>query len=210
MSEKIEAPLFNQSGEKTGSVELSGGIFGIEVHQDLMRKALKRQLAHKRLGTASTLTRGFVAGGGSKPWPQKGTGNARQGTRRSPIWPGGGIVFGPHPRLYRLGMSLKERRRAIFSALTQKAQENILLVVDLVGIEPKTKTMAALLKSLQLEGKVLIILTPEEDRLARASRNLFRVKPILYSNTNIFDVLNADHILFTPDALNKLEKMWGA
>jgi large subunit ribosomal protein L4 len=206
----LQAGLFNQNGEQTGSLELMKTIFGVEIHHQLMTKALKRQLAHKRLGTASTLTRGFVAGGGSKPWPQKGTGNARQGTRRSPLWPGGGVIFGPHPRAYRIIMSVKERRRAIFSALSQKTAEGCLLVADIGGLEPKTKAMVAILQNLKLQGKVLVVVTPEEGGLVKASRNIPKVKPILFSNTNVFDVLNSDAIIFTPDALHKLEEMWGS
>ncbi len=211
-----QAVLYDKNGEQTGSLELMKAIFGVEIHQQLMTKALKRQLAHKRLGTASTLTRGFVAGGGAKPWPQKGTGNARQGTRRSPLWPGGGVIFGPHPRAYRIIMSVKERRRAIFSALSQKASEGCLLVADIGGMEPKTKAMVSVLQNLQLKrnmlprAKVLLVVTPEEGGLIKASRNLPKVKPILFSNTNVFDVLNSDAIVFTPDALHKLEEMWGS
>ncbi len=207
---KIEAPLFHITGEQAGTVELPPAVFGVVVHRQLLLKALRRQMANRRLGTACTLTRAEVAGGGRKPWPQKGTGNARQGTRRSPLWPGGGITFGPRPRSFQILMPERERRRAMFSALTQKSQQGAVLVCDLNGLEPKTKAVASLLKNIGVSGKALLLLDREEEQYIRSGRNIPRLKPILWQNLNVFDILNADQLILTHRALAKLEEVWGS
>ena len=207
---KIEAPVFQITGEQTGTVELPLRIFGVEIHRQLLLKALRRQMANRRLGTACTLTRAEVAGGGKKPWPQKGTGNARQGSRRSPLWPGGGITFGPRPRSVEISMPEKERRKAIFSALAEKSQAGAVLVCDLNGLEPKTKAVASALKNIGVSGKALLLLVADEEKYIRAGRNISQLKPILWQNMNVFDILNADQLILSPKALAKIEEVWGS
>lgn len=209
METKMEAPLYTANGEKSSTVELPGTIFGVEPRKILVLKALKRQLANKRSGTACTKTRGMVSGGGAKPWPQKGTGNARQGSRRSPLWPGGGVTFGPLPRSYAIQMSATERRLAVLSVLSEKQQDRAIRICDPNGLEPKTKAFAGLLKSMDVMGPVLFLFGPEEATLARACRNIADIRPLSWRYANVLDIMAAKTILITTEALEKLKEVWG-
>jgi large subunit ribosomal protein L4 len=209
METKMEAPLYAANGEKSGTVELPGAIFGVEPRKILVLKALKRHLANRRSGTACTKTRGMVSGGGAKPWPQKGTGNARQGSRRSPLWPGGGVTFGPLPRSYEIQMSATERRLAVLSVLSEKQQDRAIRICDPNGLEPKTKAFAGLLKSMDAMGPVLFLFGPEEASLARSCRNISGIRPLLWRYANVVDIMAAKTILITTEALEKLKEVWG-
>jgi large subunit ribosomal protein L4 len=209
METKMEAPLYTANGEKSGTVELPSEIFGAQPRKILVLKALKRQMANKRLGTACTKTRGMVSGGGAKPWPQKGTGNARQGSRRSPLWPGGGVTFGPLPRSYAIQMSATERRLAVLAVLSEKQQDQAIRICDFGGLEPKTKAFAGLLKSMDVIGPVFFLFGPDEALLARACRNIAGIRPLLWRYANVVDILAAKTILITTEALGKLKEVWG-
>ncbi|MCR4429118.1 MAG: 50S ribosomal protein L4 [Caldiserica bacterium] len=205
----INVPIYNPSGEQTGTVELPERVFSVELHKESILRAFRRQMANKRRGTACTLTRGEVAGGGRKPYPQKGTGNARQGTIRSPLWPGGGITFGPRPRSYEMKMPQEERRKAIFSLLSEKAANGYLRVIDLSELEPKTKKVVSAFKSLGLEGKVLIALDESENQVLKAARNIPFASAILWQNLNVRDLLGCDFLLLSQKALGKIKEVWG-
>lgn len=206
---EINVPVYNPSGEKTGTVELPGKIFQVEFHQESVLRALRRQMANKRRGTVCTLTRGEVSGGGRKPYPQKGTGNARQGSIRSPLWPGGGVTFGPRPRSFEMKMPQEERRKAIFSLLSEKAINGNLRVIDLSEFKPKTKNVISTFKSLGLEGKVLIALDGSEEEILKAARNIPSASAILWQNLNVRDLLDCDFLLLSHKALGRIKEVWG-
>jgi large subunit ribosomal protein L4 len=207
----VEQPVYNTAGEVTESVQLNEAIFGIEPNMSVMHQALVRQQANARLGTVQTKTRGQVSGGGRKPWRQKGTGRARQGSTRSPQWRGGGIVFGPHPRSYDQAMPRKMRRLAVRSALSQKAANNqILLVNDLSGIEPKTKNFVDVLNALKVgDVKVLVVIPEKTEGVQKAASNLSNVKVILASYLNVLDLLRYDYTVVSLGAVQKLEEILG-
>jgi len=209
MEELITAPLFNSSGETSGQCELPPNIFGRKMNKKVVIRALNYQLTNQRRGTASTLTRAEVSGGGKKPWPQKGTGNARQGTIRSPLWPGGGITFGPKPRLYNQELPKKERRMAIFSLLSEKVQGNSLYIFNPDGLEPKTKSFAKSLQAMKFMEKTLLIFGDKEQLLERIARNIPFVKTLLWQNLNVRDLLDYPNVLITQEALEKIKEVWG-
>ena len=205
MSKQIN--ILNTNGSNAGQIDLDDKVFGIEPNIHVMHLALRRQLSNGRAGTASSKTRSEVRGGGKKPWRQKGTGRARAGSTRSPLFAGGGVIFGPKPRDYFLSMPVKARRLALKSALSARSNE-ISVVKDFSVItQPKTKELVKIVTSLKLNGKILIIAdtrSPENQYLGLSARNLPNVKLILPANINVKDILEADSILITESAINEI------
>ena len=201
--------VFDLTAKEVGEIELNEAIFGVEVHSTLMHQAMVMQLANQRLGTAATKTRAMVRGGGRKPWRQKGTGRARAGTTRSPIWIGGGVVFGPHPRSYVKRMPRKARRLALKSALSAKVIASELLVLDGMQFEaPKTKQVLALMKAFEIESqKALFILGEMNENVVKSTRNIPGVKTITSLGLNVVDLLHHDKIFITKDAVAKIEEV---
>lgn len=205
-----EVEVKNIQNEKTGTITLDEPIFGAEVSKGLLHEVVLMQRASMRQGTASTKTKGFVSGGGKKPWKQKGTGRARAGSNRSPIWRGGGTTFGPLPRSYQYDIPKKKSRKALFSALSSKVQEGKLVVLeDLEVSEPKTKTMVNLLGRLGLEGKVLLVVSQIQENLDRSARNLPLVKVLEVRQLNVYDLLLADTVVITRRDVARLVEVWG-
>lgn len=202
--------LYNTQGEIIGQVELSEAVFAAPVNEGLMHQAVQMQLANRRVGTAATKTRGMVQGGGRKPWRQKGTGRARQGSIRSPIWRGGGTVFGPQPREYGFTMPRKQRRAALRSALTSKVRSEDLLVVDRLDFDsPRTKEMAATLKRLQSPKKVLLVTEKADENVKLSARNIPGVTTIRAQDLNVYDVLNNSRLVITRSAVGVVEEVLG-
>ena len=201
--------VLNLKGEKVKDLTLKDAVWNIEVNEPVMHDAIVLAQASLRQGTASTKTRSEVSGGGRKPYKQKGTGNARQGSTRSPQWPGGGIVFGPKPRKYDKKQNRKERRLALLSALSYKNLDKEIIVVENLELENnKTKSMVEVLNKLNLTNKkVLIVVTELNENVCLASRNLGNVKISTVEELNTFDVVSADNMLITVEALNKLEEV---
>lgn len=199
--------ILSTNGEKLGEITLEKSVFGVEPNLHVMHLALRRQLNNARQGSACAKTRAEVAGGGRKPWKQKGTGRARAGSLRSPLFAGGGVVFGPKPRSYAFNMPQKARQLAIKSALSARS-EQMIVVKDFSAItEPKTKLMASALKSLNVSGKVLIIAdvkAEENKNLELSARNIPSVRIILPSNLNVKDLLEADFVVVTESAVNDI------
>jgi large subunit ribosomal protein L4 len=205
-----KVPLYNQKGEQKGDVTLNAAIFEIPFNKDLIHQALVRQLANKRLATAHTKTRGFIRGGGRKPFRQKGTGRARQGSLSAPIHIGGGVVFGPlNVRNFKKEMPRKQRRKALFSALSEKVREKKVLALEGYETEkPKTKDFAEMLKKLPVERNVLVVLPEKNDLIARSAKNLPNTKTLIANYINIHDLVKYDKVLFLKDSLEKLEKVF--
>ncbi len=199
------------SGKKIGEIELNDAVFAAPVNKNLMHQALVRQLANARLGTHKTKGRSEVRGGGAKPWRQKGTGRARQGSRRAPNWVGGGIVFGPRPRKYTKDMPRKMRRAALRSALSVKANAEQLLVVDNLSVEtPKTKVIVDILNALEVNEQSVLIVLPEKDApLQRSANNLPKVKTLLANYLNIRDLLGYDTVIMPKGAIEYIESWLG-
>lgn len=199
--------ILSTNGEKLGEITLNKEVFGVEPNLHIMHLALRRQLNNSRQGSACTKTRAEVSGGGKKPWKQKGTGRARAGSLRSPLFAGGGVIFGPKPRSYAFNIPQKARQLALRSALSSKS-EQMVVVKDFSAIsEPKTKLMAGALKSLNVSGKVLIVAdikADENKNLELSSRNIPSVKVILPSNLNVKDLLEADFVVITESAVNDI------
>jgi len=196
------APLYNMKGDKIGEYELPDSIFGVPVNEAVLHEAVVMQLASRRRGTAKTKTIGEVSGGGIKPWRQKGTGRARQGSRRSPLWRGGATLFGPTPRDYAYRLPKKVRRLALLSALSSKAQANEIVVLEgLTFQEPKTKQMAAILKKLDADGKALVVTREPDKNVELSARNLPGVKMLVPSGLNVYDILDHEKLVFTRDAV---------
>lgn len=200
----------NMAGETVDEIELRDDIFGIEPHESVMHQAVLRQLANARLGAADTLTRGEVSGGGRKPWRQKHTGRARQGSTRSPQWRHGGIVFGPHPRSYAQRMPRKMRRLALRSALSVKAADGSLLLIDDLTVQtPKTKEMLTLLDNLQVPSSVLILLAERDANVERSAGNIADVKTLPALCLNVSDILQYDTLILPVKALPVIERILG-
>ena len=204
---KVE--LLNLNGEKVKDIKVNDSIWNIEKNDAVLHNAIIKAAAGFRQGTHATKTRSEVSGGGRKPWKQKGTGNARQGSIRATQWRGGGIVFGPQPRDYSKKMNKKERRLALLSALSYKLSDNELVVVDSLTVENgKTKEMVAILDKLNLMNyKTLIVVNELDEKVCLASRNLANTKIVLVEEVNTYDVVNADRLLIEETALNKLEEV---
>ncbi len=201
-----QARVFDGAGKETGTVELSDEIFNAPVHEAALHQALLRQLANARQGTHQTKTRGEVSGGGKKPWKQKGTGRARQGSTRAPQWRHGGTVFGPHPRGYEQKMPRKQRRLALRAALALKSQGEQLRVLEGLALEaPRTGQMADLFVELGSGAKTLFVLPAHDLVVEKSTRNLPWVRTILAQNLNVFDVLEADMVVLTREALTQVE-----
>lgn len=201
--------LYNIQGEQVGSVQLDDKVFGAEVNEAVLHQVVVNQLANKRQGTQSTKTRGEVRGGGIKPWRQKGTGRARQGSIRAPQWIKGGIALGPKPRNYKYSLPKKVRRIAMRSALSSKVQENNVLVLeDLKFEEIKTKRMAELLGKLDIDSKVLIVLPEKNEQVQKSARNIPGVKTTLVNTLNVYDILKHEKFVITKDAAAKVEEVY--
>ena len=201
--------VYNMQGKKVSDVELNEAVFGIEPNETIVHSVLVNYLANQRQGTQSTKTRAEVRGGGRKPWRQKGTGRARQGSIRAPQWIKGGIALGPKPRSYSYRINKKEKQLAIRSLLSAKVLDNELTVVDKLEVkEAKTKVMAKALTDLKVEGKALIILADRNDNVLRSSRNIEGVKTIELNTINVFDLLNCNKLVLPLDTVKKLEEVY--
>lgn len=206
----MQVSVRNMAGETVREIELRDDIFGVEPHEAVMHQAVLRQLANARLGTADTKTRGEVSGGGRKPWRQKHTGRARQGSTRAPHWKGGGVVFGPHLRSYRMRMPRKMRRLALRSALSAKAADsNIVLLEDLALEAPKTKGMLEVLDNLQVESSALILLPEHNANVEQSARNIPDVKILQATCLNVMDILKYDTLIVPVKALEVIERILG-
>jgi large subunit ribosomal protein L4 len=204
-----EARLLTANGTESGRVTLAESLFQAPINEALIHQAAMRQLAGRRVGTADTLTRGEVSGGGAKPWRQKGTGRARQGSRRSPQWAGGGVVFGPHPRSFEQKMNAKMRRAALRGVLTAKQADGALRVVEGFDLEaPRTRDFIARLDGWKAEGKVLLVLAARDATVELSTRNLQHVRVILADSLNVVDLLDADTIVFTQTALERAQAVY--
>lgn len=205
MSDPITMPVLTQTKESAGNVELPAEVFGGPVRRHLLYEVVKMQRANRRAGTSATKTRGAVSGGGKKPWKQKGTGRARAGSSRSPIWVGGATVFGPQPRDYSYRLPNSARKVALCSALALKAKKDRLIVLDRIELDPpKTKTMAALLANLGVSS-ALIVVAGVNEGLQRATRNLPYAKVLRVEGANVYDILRFDHLIVTRDAIAGLQ-----
>lgn len=201
--------LYNIQGDKVGEIELSDEVFGVEIRPDIMHRAVLSYLANQRLGTASTLTRAEVSGGGRKPWRQKGTGRARHGSIRSPIWRKGGIVFGPKPRSFSMKMPNKLKRFALKSALSAKTKENELILLDSLTMEaPKTKQMVSILSNLKVDKKSLIVIADKDENVVKSARNIPGVKTTYVNTLNVYDILNHDYLIMTQEAAKRVEEVY--
>ena len=201
--------IYDMTGKQTGSMELSDAIFGIEPNTAVMHSAVINFLANQRQGTQSTKTRSEVSGGGKKPWRQKGTGHARQGSTRSPQWTHGGIALGPKPRSYRFALPKKVRRLAIKSAFSSKVAAGEMLVLDSLSLdEIKTKTIATMLNALGADRKVLLVLPEKDDKVVLSARNIPGVKTALVNTLNVYDVLNCDKFIVVKDAVAQIEEVY--
>lgn len=201
--------VLNMAGETVGTVELSDGIFGIEPNTAVVHEVVKNHLANCRQGTQSALTRAEVSGGGKKPWRQKGSGRARQGSIRSPQWTHGGIALGPKPREYGKTVNKKVRRLAMKSALSSKVAAEELIVLDSLEMnEIKTKEVVSVLKALETGKKVLIVLPEKNETVYRSARNIKGVKTTLVSTLNVYDILNCDSLVVLKDAVSKIEEVY--
>lgn len=204
-----KAALYNTKGEQVGEIELSDDVFGVEVRPDIMHRAVVNYLANQRQGTSSTLTRGEVSGGGRKPWRQKGTGRARHGSIRSPLWRKGGIVFGPKPRSYKFTLPKKLKRYALKSALSSKVADNQIIVLESLYMEaPKTKTMAEILKNIRAAKKALIVLPGKDENVEKSARNIPGVKTASVNTLNVYDVLNHGSLIITKEAVERVEEVY--
>lgn len=206
----MQVSLMNVAGEQVGEIELADTVFAAPINIPLMHQAVVRQLANARLGTAKVKGRSEVAGGGRKPWKQKGTGRARQGSTRAAQWRGGGIIFGPTPRSYAQKLPRKMRRAAVCSALSVKAAEDRLIVLDQLALEqPKTREMAAVLNRLAVDSSVLILMANADETVERASNNLPDVKLLRAAYVNVRDLLTYDYLVIPQNALDVLETILG-
>ncbi len=200
--------VFNMSGSEVGSIELNDSIFAVEVNTHVMHQAVVQYLANQRQGTQSALTRAEVRGGGRKPWRQKGTGRARQGSIRSPQWTGGGVVFAPKPRDYSFKLNKKVKRLALKSALTTKVNDNKLVVIDDLTLnEIKTKEMANVLKNINV-NKALVVLEDDNKNAVLSARNIPTVKTAQVSTINVYDILKYDSLVVTKSVVEKIEEVY--
>ncbi len=204
-----EVAVLNMQGREVGKQELSDSVFGIEPNVPVMNDMVKNYLANQRQGTQSALTRSEVSGGGRKPWRQKGTGRARQGSTRSPQWTHGGIVFAPKPRDYSYTLNKKVRRLAMKSALSSKVQDGEMIVIDKIALEGfKTKEIAAMLKAVGSERKALIVLDSVDEKVIRSAGNIPGVKTAQVNTLNVYDILNADKFIVVQGAVQKIEEVY--
>ncbi len=201
--------VVDMAGKKVGTIELSDKVFGAEVNPAVLHTAVRAYLMNQRQGTQSTLTRTEVSGGGKKPWKQKGTGHARQGSTRAPQWTHGGIALGPKPREYRVTLNRKVRRSALFGALSQKvAGEEFIVVNAIAAKEYKTKTMTAMLGAIGAAKKTLVVLADNDSKVIKSLANIEGVKTVQVTSLNVYDVLNCDSFVIAKDAVTKLEEVY--
>ncbi|HHY24945.1 MAG TPA: 50S ribosomal protein L4 [Clostridiaceae bacterium] len=201
--------LYNIDGDVIGEIELKDEIFGVDVKQDLLHTVVLNQLANKRQGTQSTKTRSEVRGGGRKPWRQKGTGRARHGSIRSPLWIKGGVTFAPKPRSYKYKLPKKVRRQALKSALTSKVEgDNIIVLDDLSFNQIKTKQMVNVLNNLKLDSSTLIVLEGKNENVERSARNIPNIKTAFVNTINVYDILKYDKFVITKNAVQKVEEVY--
>jgi large subunit ribosomal protein L4 len=204
---KVSATVYDVNGKESGRVELPEAVFNVPLNAAVLHQAVRRQQANDRQGTHETKTRGEVSGGGKKPWKQKGTGRARQGSTRAPQWRHGGTVFGPHPRSYEQKMPRKQRRLALKVALSVRSQEGAVRVVEEISLqEPKTRVVADLFAQLGAGDSILFVIPEHDLLLEKSTRNLASVKTILATNLNPSDVLTANTVVFTRSALSQVEE----
>ncbi|NLP35211.1 MAG: 50S ribosomal protein L4 [Clostridiales bacterium] len=200
--------VYNIEGKEVGKLELNDAVFGVKINNHLVHMAVVAQLANKRQGTQSAKTRSEVRGGGRKPWRQKGTGHARQGSIRSPQWKGGGVVFAPKPRDYSIKLNKKEKVLALKSALTSRVNEKKIVVLDELSFnEIKTKNVKAMLDSFKLD-RALIVLDKKDENVVLSARNLPKVRTILTNSINVYDILKYDTLVLTKDAVAQLEEVY--
>lgn len=200
--------VYNMEGKEVGTIELNDAVFGVEVNEHLVHMAVVQQLANNRQGTQKAKTRSEVSGGGRKPWRQKGTGHARQGSTRSPQWAGGGVVFAPVPRDYSFKLNKKEKRAALKSALTSKVQDKKLIVVDELKFdEIKTKSFANVMKNLNVT-KGLVVLAENDANVVLSAKNIPTVQTTLTNTLNVYDVMKAGTVVLTKDAVAKMEEVY--
>ncbi len=201
--------VVDMEGKKVGTIDLADSIFGIEPNAAVMHQMVVNYLAAQRQGTQSALTRAEVSGGGKKPWRQKGTGRARQGSTRAPQWTHGGIVFAPKPRSYRFTVNKKVRKLAMKSAFSSMAMDNNIIVVDSIAMnEYKTKTIAAMLKAIEADKKALIVLPEVDSKIIKSANNIPGVKTAQVNTLNVYDILNADKLVIVKDAVSKIEEVY--
>jgi large subunit ribosomal protein L4 len=201
--------VLDMSGNEVGTVDLPESVFGIDPNMSVMHDVVVNHLANRRQGTQSALTRAEVAGGGRKPWRQKGTGHARQGSIRSPQWRHGGIVFAPKPRSYRYVLNKKVRRLAMKSAFSSKLLDSSIIVLDSIQMEEyKTKSVANILSAIGVNEKALIILPENEDKIVKSARNIPGVKTSQINGLNVYDILNAKKLVILKDAISKIEEVY--
>jgi large subunit ribosomal protein L4 len=200
--------VFDMQGKEVGKMDLADSVFGVEVNEHLLHLAVVAQLANKRQGTQKALTRSEVSGGGRKPWRQKGTGHARQGSIRAPQWKGGGVVFAPTPRDYTTTMNKKEKRAALKSALTSKVQDSNLIVVDELKFdEIKTKNFANVMNNLKVE-KGLVVIADNDANVVMSAKNMADVNTALVNTINVYDIMKAKTVVLTKDAVAKIEEVY--
>ena len=200
--------VYNIEGKEVGSIELNDAVFGVEVNEHLVHMAVVQQLANNRQGTQKAKTRSEVSGGGRKPWRQKGTGHARQGSTRSPQWTGGGVVFAPVPRDYSFKINKKEKRAALKSVLTSRVLDNKLIVVDELKFdEIKTKKFQAVMDNLKVK-KALVVIADNDEKITMSARNIPTVKTALVNSINVYDILKGDTLVLTKDAVAKIEEVY--
>ena len=200
--------VYNMEGKEVGTIDLNDAIFGVEVNEHLVHMAVVQQLANNRQGTQKAKTRSEVSGGGRKPWRQKGTGHARQGSTRSPQWTGGGVVFAPVPRDYSFKLNKKEKRAALKSALTSRVQENKLIVVDELKFdEIKTKNFKNVMDNLKV-AKAYVVLNENDEKVVMSARNLPNVQTALTNTINVYDVMKGGTVILTKDAVKTIEEVY--
>ena len=200
--------VYNIEGKEVGTIDLNDAVFGVDVNEHLVHMAVVSQLANKRQGTQKAKTRAEVSGGGRKPWRQKGTGHARQGSTRAPQWAGGGVVFAPVPRDYSFKMNKKEKRAALKSALTSRVQENKLIVIDELKFdEIKTKNFKAVMDNLKV-NKAYVVLNENDEKVVKSARNLPNVQTALTNTINVYDVMKGGTVILTKDAVKTIEEVY--
>ena len=205
----LNVKVFDMNGSEQGTMELNENIFGVEVNVALLHEAVKNYLANQRHGTQSTLTRTEVRGGGRKPWRQKGTGRARQGSIRAPQWTHGGVALGPKPRSYRYSMNKKAKRLAMKCALSSKVAEDQMIVLDSLSFnEIKTKNMVAVLKALKVEDKALIVLPAPDVNVVKSAKNIPNVKTLYVNTLNVYDIIKYDKFIVTKEAVQKIGEVY--
>lgn len=201
--------VYNMSGAEVGTIELSDAVFGVEINEHVMHLAVKQYLANQRQGTQSAKTRSEVRGGGRKPFRQKGTGRARQGSIRAPQWVHGGIALGPKPRSYRYTLNKKVRRLAMKSALSSKVKEENIIVLDALNMDGyKTKTIVEMLKSLNVDGKALIVTAEADQKVVKSAANIPGVKTAAVNTLNVYDILNHDKFIVVKNAVGLIEEVY--